>query len=94
MAKYTSAYRQYCWNVESDLDYRIAPFHILATEGMVHSDKNHIWHMETIKKYLAHTDQVLFATNHILVDLTDKASIQSGIDWWDDLTASGGEGMV
>nr|WP_092067958.1 polynucleotide kinase-phosphatase [Dendrosporobacter quercicolus]NSL46861.1 polynucleotide kinase-phosphatase [Dendrosporobacter quercicolus DSM 1736]SDL67186.1 polynucleotide 3'-phosphatase /polynucleotide 5'-hydroxyl-kinase /polynucleotide 2',3'-cyclic phosphate phosphodiesterase [Dendrosporobacter quercicolus] len=94
MAKYTSAYRQYCWDVESTLDYRIAPFHILATEGMVHSDKNHIWHMETIKKYLAHTDPVLVATNHILVDLTNQASIQNGIDWWNDLTASGGEGMV
>ena len=94
LGKYVEAYRQYCWNVDGIEDYRIAPFHILATEGAVHSDKNHIWHMDTIKKYIAHTDPILMATNHILVDLSDEASIQNGVEWWESLTASGGEGMV
>ena len=26
-------------------DLRLAPFHVLATEGAVHADKDHIWHM-------------------------------------------------
>jgi protein phosphatase len=28
------------------------------------------------------------------VDVSDEASQKEGIDWWEELTASGGEGMV
>jgi len=28
------------------------------------------------------------ATNHILVDVTDAESVDKGIKWWEDLTAS------
>ena len=94
LGKYVDAYRQYCWDVDGIEDYRIAPFHILATEGVVHADKNHIWHMDIIKKYIAHSDPVLMATNHILVDLADESSIKKGVEWWESLTASGSEGMV
>ena len=94
MNLYTDAYRQYCWDVESIEDYRIAPFHVLAAEGEVFASKDHIWHMDTIKNYIAHSDLVLMETDHILVDLADEASIQNGIAWWESLTASGGEGMV
>jgi protein phosphatase len=94
LGKYVEAYRQYCWNVESMDDYRIAPFHILATENAVHSDKNHIWHMDMIKKYTAHSDKVLIATNYIAVDLSDEASVRNAVEWWENLTADGGEGMV
>jgi protein phosphatase len=33
-------------------------------------------------------------TNHIIVDVTDPESIAMGIEWWKNLTSSGGEGMV
>lgn len=92
--RYVDAYRVYCWNVESIEDLRIAPFHILATEGQVHSDKDHLWHMENIKKYCVGDDNILMATNHIVVDVTDGDSTAAGIKWWKDLTDSGGEGMV
>ncbi|MDR1537930.1 MAG: polynucleotide kinase-phosphatase [Clostridiales bacterium] len=91
---YTDAYRQYCWDVKSLDDYRIAPFHILATEGKTWCGENHIWQMDAIKKYMTGTDPIFMATNHLLVDLLDEASVQAGIDWWLSLTASGGEGMV
>lgn len=94
MQKYVEAYREYCWPVNSIDDLKLAPFHILATEGKVHSDKNHLWHMDTIAKYCAQSDSLIMATNHILVDVTDEESIAKGIKWWEDLTASGGEGMV
>ncbi len=29
-------------------DLKLAPFHLLATEGRVHTDKDHVWHMETL----------------------------------------------
>jgi protein phosphatase len=31
--KYRAAYRRYCWPVNSLADYRLAPFHLLASEG-------------------------------------------------------------
>ena len=91
---YTDAYRRYCWNLNSIDDYRIAPFHILATEGKTWCAENHIWHMETIAKYMTGTDSIFMATNHLFVDLLDENSVNAGVKWWEDLTGSGGEGMV
>ncbi len=50
--------------------------------------------MENIKKYCVSDDKPIMATNHIVVDVTDSDSIAMGAKWWEDLTASGGEGMV
>lgn len=91
---YTEAYRRYCWDVKSPDDYRIAPFHILATEGRTWCGENHLWHMETITKYMTGTDPIFMSTNHLLVDLLDENSVASGVKWWEELTSSGGEGMV
>ena len=94
LARYTDAYCQYCWDVKGLDDYRIAPFHMLATEGKVWNGENHLWHMETIAKYMTGTDPIFMATNHLLVDLLDESSVAAGVQWWESLTASGGEGMV
>ena len=94
MERYVDAYREYCWKVNSVDDFRIAPFHILAVEGHTFSDKPHIWHIETIKKYCTGVDPVFMATDYICVDTTNEESVQKGIDWWLNLTESGGEGMV
>ena len=45
---YPEAYRRYCWPVNSVDDLKLAPFHLLATEGQVHVDKPHDWHMEIL----------------------------------------------
>ena len=94
ITKYTDAYRRYCWSIKSPDDYRIAPFHILATEGKAHIDKSNMWHMETIKKYMTGTDPIFMATKHKVVDLLDENSVTDATKWWEDLTISGGEGMV
>ena len=52
VAHYTAAYRRYCWPVTSVHDLKLAPFHLLATQGVVHTDKTHRWQMETLAKYL------------------------------------------
>jgi len=91
---YTDAYRRYCWDVKSLDDYRIAPFHILATEGKTWCEQSNVWHMETIARYMTGSDPIFMATNYLLVDLLDEASITAAVNWWEDLTASGGEGMV
>ncbi|HEY6373467.1 MAG TPA: polynucleotide kinase-phosphatase [Candidatus Sulfotelmatobacter sp.] len=47
---YVEAYRRYCWAVTSLSDMKLVPFHLLASEGRVHSAKDHVWHMETLAK--------------------------------------------
>jgi protein phosphatase len=94
VGKFVSAYRQYCWPVETLDDLRLAPFHLLATEGKVHTHQNHIWHMETLAKICQHDPKFLMATSFKVVDVTDPSSEQDGIAWWDSLTNRGGEGMV
>ena len=91
---YTDSYRRYCWDVNSLEDYRVAPFHILATEGKVWNNETHIWHMDTITKYMTGGDCIFMATPYLLVDLLNETSVLEGIKWWEELTTSGGEGMV
>lgn len=88
---YVAAYRHYCWPVSSVDDLKLAPFHLLATEGQVHVDKPHSWHMDTLAKLAG---DILIATNHRFVEVTDEANVAEGIRWWQELTGSGGEGMV
>ncbi|VDH02840.1 polynucleotide kinase-phosphatase [Bergeyella zoohelcum] len=92
--KYVHAYQNYCWPVTSIDDYKLAPFHILATEGQVHFDKNHQWHMKTIQEISKGDDQLFMATPHKIVDLTDSKSFEEAVQWWLNLTQNGGEGMV
>jgi len=92
---YVNAYRHYCWPVESFRDLRLAPFHILATEGNAHFDKDHLWHMKTLEKIcVADSQGILLATPLKIVDLFDETSQKTAIDWWSKLTGHGGEGMV
>jgi protein phosphatase len=88
---YTEAYRRYCWPVNSLKDFKLAPFHLLATEGAVHTDKPHDWHMKTLARLAG---GIIVATPFLTVDLTDPAGEAEGIRWWEELTARGGEGMV
>jgi protein phosphatase len=94
VARYEEAYGRYCWPVNGLDDYRIAPFHLLATEGAVHIDKDHLWHMAELARLAEPGDPIIIATAHRLVDLADPASTDAATAWWAELTASGGEGMV
>ena len=91
---FVAAYRGYCWPVGSIDDLRIAPFHLLASEGRVHVDRDHLWHMETFAKLCATDPGLLTATANVLVTLADDAEVRAAHAWWDQLTAAGGEGMV
>ncbi len=92
--QYIKAYREYSWPVNSVNDFRLAPFHILATEGQVFGREKHSWHMENIRKYFTGIDNIFIATPYLEVDTADSESVQAGVSWWLKLTASGGEGMV
>jgi len=92
--RFAQVYRHYCWPVESLRDIRLAPFHMMATEGAVHVDKDHVWHMDTIGSFVDGQDGLLMTTPYHVVDLADVRSETSAIDWWMSLTESGGEGAV
>jgi polynucleotide kinase-phosphatase len=92
--QFTAAYQRYCWPVNSLDDYKLAPFHIMASEGKLWTDENHEWHMEQIAKICSHDPAILLATPYKVVDLNDAASINEATEWWLTLTANGGEGMV
>ena len=47
---YSDAYARYCWPVTSLDDIRLAPFHLLASEGQMHTDRAHLWHMDVAKR--------------------------------------------
>jgi protein phosphatase len=92
--RFAQAYRNYCWPVESLRDIRIAPFHVMATEGAAHADRDHVWHMNTIGSFVQEGDGLLMRTPYQVVDLTDPASEAAAIGWWVNLTETGGEGAV
>jgi protein phosphatase len=94
IGRFIAAYRQYCWQVASLDDLKLAPFHLLATEGRVHIDRDHVWHMEALAKVCRQDPGLLLATAHKIVDVTDPDSQREGIAWWEELTGRGGEGMV
>jgi protein phosphatase len=94
IAQFVAAYRQYCWTVASLTDLKLAPFHLLASEGRVHTDKNHTWHMDALAKVCREDPELLLATSFKLVDVTEPANQLEGIGWWTELTGRGGEGMV
>ena len=91
---YAAAYRRYCWPVESLADLRLAPFHLLATEGRTYFDRDHAWHMETLRALCLQDEGLLRATPYRVVHLRDIPDVEAGTQWWLDLTAAGGEGMV
>jgi protein phosphatase len=92
--RYVEAYQRYCWPVQSIDDLRLAPFHLLASEGRVHIDSDHVWHMKTLARICAADPQLLTATPFRQVNLSDWSSEQEATAWWRDLTGHGGEGMV
>jgi len=93
-ARYVEAYRRYCWSVNSLDDLRLAPFHILASEGHVHVDRDHLWHMESLSRVCQADPAFLVATPHRKVDLSDRSNEAEATQWWEQMTENGGEGMV
>ena len=75
-------------------DLKLAPFHLLATEGQVHIQRDHVWHMEKLTELCNAGDGLLLATHYEQVDVTDTGSVGKATRWWEELTGRGGEGMV
>lgn len=92
--QYAREYRHYCWPVNTLDDFKLAPFHVFASEGAVHADKRHTWHMEMIARLCEADERLMLMTPFQLVDLNDTTSCETATAWWTDMTAAGREGMV
>jgi protein phosphatase len=93
---FTDAYRRYCWPVDGLEGLAIAPFQVLATAGTTYHDRDHGWHLSVADRLVDRQVEadLVRTTRRLLVDTEDPDSVQEGIDWWERLTGSGGEGMV
>lgn len=93
-AAFTDAYRRYCWPTDALTGVRIAPFQVLASEGSVYHDRPHAWHLDVADRLVAAAGGLVAPTRRVFADTTDPGSVASATDWWSELTAAGGEGMV
>jgi protein phosphatase len=91
---YDASWRRYVRPVAGLADLRLAPFHLMASEGAVHADKPHDWHMALMAELAAADSDLLIATPYRVVELADDAQVQAATAWWQELTSAGGEGMV
>jgi len=91
--RYREAYRRYLWPVNGVDDLRLAPFHILATEGATHFERPHTWHMDWADRF-AEASPIFRPTERRVVALDQPDQIAEATAWWESATAAGMEGMV
>jgi len=91
---YAKAWAPYVWPVSGIDGLKVAPFHLLASEGAVWFDQDHVWHMGLADRLAATGDKVIAPTRWRVVSLADEAACAEAIAWWEALTDAGGEGMV
>jgi polynucleotide kinase-phosphatase len=91
---FTDAYGRYCWPTDGLAGVRLAPFQVLATEGTVYHDRPHSWHLDVADRLVAADRELVAPTRRVFVDTTDASSVAAATQWWSELTAAGGEGMV
>ncbi|RKR89107.1 polynucleotide 3'-phosphatase /polynucleotide 5'-hydroxyl-kinase /polynucleotide 2',3'-cyclic phosphate phosphodiesterase [Micromonospora pisi] len=94
LGRYTDAYRAYV-RPSAGLDgVTLAPFVLLASEGEVHTGRDHGWHLGLADRLHDADPEFFTRTRHRVVDLADEAAVAEATDWWLALTSAGGEGMV
>jgi protein phosphatase len=94
VARYVHAYQRYCWPTDGLKGLKLAPFHLLASEGRVHVDKDHEWHMNTVSRLALADPELLVATPYRIVELSLESEVAAATQWWEQMTQTGGEGMV
>src|SRR6202041_3144414 len=69
---------------------RVAPFQLLASHGAAHHARPHAWHLDQADRLVAADPDIFTATPRPPA----RAAVAAAADWWEELTGSGGEGMV
>lgn len=98
VAAFTAAYLDHV-HVGADIDdVRVAVFEVLAAGSGSHAqtfgDRSHDWHLEVADRLVEAGPEVFAGTDRLVVDTGSAASCDAATDWWERITATGGEGMV
>jgi polynucleotide kinase-phosphatase len=89
---FRDAYASYVRPTDGLEGVTLAPFQILAVEGRALAlTESHEWHLAELAKL---EGDLITPTRHRFVDLSSPAEREAATQWWLDLTAGGGEGMV
>ncbi|MER8024143.1 polynucleotide kinase-phosphatase [Glutamicibacter protophormiae] len=88
---FRQSYRRYVGDKEQ---VRFAAFQVLASEGRTYETSDHGWHMGIARKLAVQAPDLFKDTAWLRVSLDSGESIAQAVHWWEELTASGGEGMV
>jgi len=88
---FTAAYLRYCWATDGLAGVRVAPFQLLVTDGAIYHDRPHLWHLALADRLVAAGPGLITPTRRIRADTSDPGP---ATQWWEELTATGGEGMV
>lgn len=91
VVQFREAYRRY---IGSPDELRFAAFQVLASEGQTHEERDHGWHLDIAGRLARTGPDVFAATRWQQVNLEDPRSEREAVQWWQELTQSGGEGMV
>ncbi|MFY1674205.1 polynucleotide kinase-phosphatase [Plantactinospora sp. WMMB334] len=92
--RYVGAYRGYVRPTDGLDGVTLAPFAVLASEGTSHAGRDHGWHLALADRLHAADPELFTPTRRRIVDLGDEPAVSAATDWWRELTAAGGEGMV
>lgn len=88
---FRQSYRRYVGDKEQ---VRFAAFQVLASEGRTYETSDHGWHMGIARKLAVQAPDLFKDTAWLRVSLDSGESTAQAVHWWEELTASGGEGMV
>ena len=83
-------------NADRSTPPRLVFFHLLAAEGRTFFDREHAWHLDTLRRITTSQSGKgpLGVTLHRVVDLTRPIDVAAAIAWWHALTVTGVEGIV
>ncbi|GAB4008435.1 polynucleotide kinase-phosphatase [Nocardioides ultimimeridianus] len=89
---FRDAYAAYVRPTDGLEGVTLAPFQILAAEGRALAlTESHEWHLAELARLQG---ELITPTRHRFVDLSSPGEREAATQWWLDLTAGGGEGMV
>ena len=88
---FRQSYRRYVGDKEQ---VRFAAFQVLASEDRTYETSDHGWHMGIARKLAVQAPDLFKDTAWLRVSLDSGESTAQAVQWWEELTASGGEGMV
>ena len=96
VSNFNETFQKQLTEVKSLEDIQYTPFHLMASEGKVHFDKDHTWHLEHLSKLCKNQPKLnlLKELSYQLLDLENQDSYQKALKWWDEQVASGSAGAV